>query len=137
VARELFVDTSAWYPIVVQRHPDHIACATALLDAVSGGVRIVTTNLILAETYVLLSRRVRRETALVFIRTVREPPNLVIASDPDLEIAAVNDWLEPFEDQDFSFADAVSFAVMKLRGIERALTLDHHFVVAGFSVIPH
>ena len=93
-------------------------------------------NLILAETHVLLSRRVGRGTALAFIQTVREPPNLVILSNLDFEIAAVTDWLTPFNDQDFSFADAVSFAVMKTRRIKQALTLDHHFAVAGFTTVP-
>ena len=41
-------------------------------------------------------------------------------------------WLARYDDQGFSFADAVSFAVMTERGIRDALTLDHHFVVAGF-----
>ena len=136
MARELFVDTSAWYPIVVKSHPDHDACAAALQDAVANGIRIVTTNLILAETHVLLSRRVGREPAIFFLETVRELPNLVVTSDPDLETVALNDWLIPFEDQDFSLTDAVSLAVMTDRKIKHALTLDNHFVVAGFTVIP-
>ena len=136
MARELFVDTSAWYPIVVQRHPDHIACSSFLREAVSGCSRIVTTNLIVAESYVLLSRRVGRGAALFFIKTVRERPNLVVMSDVDLEAAAVADWLVPFEDQDFSFADAVSFEVMRKRGITQALTLDCHFATAGFTMVP-
>ena len=136
MARELFVDTSAWYPIVVKSHPDHVACAAALQDAVATGKRIVTTNLILAETHMLLSRRVGREPAIFFLETVCEPPNLVVTSDPDLESVALNDWLVPFEDQDFSLTDAVSFAVMTQRGIKHALTLDHHFAVAGFAVVP-
>ena len=70
------------------------------------------------------------------IPTVREPPNLVILSNLDFEIAAVTDWLTPFKNQDFSFADAVSFAVMKARRIKHALTLDHHFAVAGFTTVP-
>jgi len=136
VARELFVDTSAWYPIVLQRHSDHVSCASALQAAVSGGFRIVTTNLILAETYALLLRRVGRGPALSFIETVRESPNLVVRSDADLDAAAVSEWLTPFDDQEFSFADAVSFEVMARRGIEQALTLDHHFAVAGYTIVP-
>jgi len=41
-----------------------------------------------------------------------------------------------FDDQPCSLADAVSFAVMKQRGIRDALTLDRHFGIAGFTVIP-
>jgi predicted nucleic acid-binding protein len=107
-----------------------------LREAVSGGARSVTTHLIFAETYVLLSRRVGRGTAIVFIQTVREPPNLVIESEADLEVAAVTNRSLPFDDQGFSSTDAVSFAAMKTRGIEQALTLDHHFAISGLSILP-
>lgn len=121
---------------MVRNHPEHRPIAAELTRAVKRGARIVTTNLVIAETHVLLLRRVGRDVALAFARTVRHPPNLVVSSDPDLEAQAVQDWLERYTDQDFSFTDAVSFAVMDARDIEEALSLDHHFAVAGFRVLP-
>ena len=44
--------------------------------------------------------------------------------------------LERHADQDFSFTDAVSFAVMQERGIEEAFTFDSHFATLGFRMIP-
>ena len=116
VAAELFVDTSAWYPAVVRNHPDHRRVAAALTRAVKQGKRVVTTNLVVAETHALLLRRVNAAVALAFARTVRLPPNLVVTSDPDLEAVALGDWLERFSDQEFSLTDAVSFAVMARAG---------------------
>ena len=136
MAAELFVDTSAWYPAVVKNHPDHRRVAAALTRAVQQGKRVVTTNLVIAETHALLLRRANASVALAFARTVRLPPNLVVTSDPDLEAIALGDWLERFSDQEFSLTDAVSFAVMARRGIADALTLDRHFVVAGFRALP-
>ena len=52
-----------------------------------------------------------------------------------LEERAIVEWLARFHDQDFSFTDAVSFAVMRSRRIRNALTLDRHFAVAGYSVV--
>ena len=132
---ELFVDTSAWYPATVSSHPDHRAVAAALRQAVRQGRRLVTTNLVVAETHALLLRRAGRDAALAFVQAAASPPNLVVASSAEHERAAVEKWLTGFDDQDFSFADAVSFAVMTARGIEDALTLDHHFAVAGFRMI--
>ena len=136
MAPELFVDTSAWYPIAVSNHPDHIALAAALHDRVRGGVRIVTTNLVVAETHALLLARTRHESALAFLRAVRQRPNEVVTATADIENRAITHWLERYNDQLFSFADAVSFEVMSERGVREALTLDNHFGAAGFVVVP-
>ena len=136
MAAELFVDTSAWYALAVSSAPQHRKVAESLRDRIEGGARIVTTNLIVAETHVLLMRRTNRKVALTFVRTVGRAPNIVVTSSPEYEESAVTDWLERFEDQSFSFTDAVSFAVMTDRGVREALALDHHFAVAGFEVVP-
>ena len=130
---EFFVDTSAWYPLIVAKHPDHTSLSSALRALIRNHRRLVTTNLVVAETHALLLRRIGRATALTFLQTVGESPNIVVRSSRELEAAAERDWLIRYDDQDFSFADAVSFAVMTERGIREALTLDHHFVVAGFQ----
>lgn len=136
MAAELFVDTSAWYPAVVRSHPDHAEVARAMEERVKRGVRVVTTNLVVAESQALLLHRAGRPAALTFVQLVRQPPILVVAATPELEDDAVASWLAKYGDQDFSFADAVSFAVMKERKIREALTLDAHFAAAGFAMVP-
>jgi predicted nucleic acid-binding protein len=44
--------------------------------------------------------------------------------------------LEKYQYQDFSYTDAVSFAVMRKLKIGRAFAFDSHFSTAGFAVIP-
>jgi predicted nucleic acid-binding protein len=136
VAAELFIDASAWYPLLVQSVPQHDAVRTALRSAMRRAARLVTTNLVVAETHALLLRRTSWNVALEFARGVTAPQTLVVRSSAELERAAVGDWLERYDDQEFSFADAVSFAVMTERGISEALTLDRHFAAAGFRMVP-
>jgi uncharacterized protein len=135
VAAEFFVDTSAWYPLLVASHADHAPLAGALRVLVGKRRRLVTTNLVVAETHALLLRRVGRKPALTFADTVRQSPNLVVTSTAELEESAVREWLAEYEDHDFSLADAVSFSVMRARKITDVLSLDHHFAVAGFTVV--
>ena len=135
MAAEFFVDTSAWYPLMVSAHPDHARLAAALRAAIGAHRRLVTTNLVVAETHALLLRRVGRPAALAFVRTVDDPPNVVVRSTRDLERVAERDWLARFADQDFSYTDAVSFSVMTERRIRDALSLDHHFAAAGFETL--
>ena len=134
MAPEIFVDTSAWYPLVVASHSDHAPLAAALHAAVKAHRRVVTTNLVVAETHALLLRRVGRDTALTFVQTVDAAPNVVVRSTRELESAAERNWLARYADQDFSLTDAVSFTVMTERRIRQALGLDQHFVVAGFEL---
>ena len=136
VGAELFVDTSAWFALADPEDRAHAGVTRELRDAVQRGVRIVTTNLVVAETHALLLRRVHRAAALAFVREVGRQPNVVVSNSPEHEARAQRDWLERYDDQDFSFTDAVSFAVMTERGTRDALALDRHFAAAGFTVVP-
>lgn len=132
---EVFVDTSAWYPLVVRSHPDHDWLSVALRARVERRVRIVTSNLIVTESHALITRRAGIASGLRFVQLVRTSPNLVVSSTTMLEDAAVNDWLKRYTDQPFSLVDAVSFAIMAERGTRAALTLDRHFSSAGFEIV--
>lgn len=133
---DLFVDTSAWYPIADRSHPDHAALARALRERIGQGVRIVTTNLVVAESHALLLRRAGQRAALAFLKSVRQAPNRIEYITPERETDAIGRWIERFRGQPFSLADAASFALMTALGIREALTLDHHFAVAGFVTLP-
>ena len=132
----LFVDTSAWYPVADAGHPDHGSVAGELKTRILQGARIVTTNLVVAETHVLLLRRAGRRPAMAFLEAVHQAPNQVEYATPDRVKTAITRWLDPFADQPFSLADAVSFAVMHELEIRDALTLDRHFAAAGFVMCP-
>ena len=134
--KDLFVDTSAWYPLADRAHRDHDLLARTLRERLRQGARIVTTNVVVAETHALLRRRAGHRAALAFLKAVRQVPNRVEYVTPERETDAISRWVERFSDQPFSLADAASFAVMSELGIREALTLDHHFTVAGFVVLP-
>ena len=133
---ELFVDTSAWYPLADAGHPDHAGIADALAERIHDGARVMTTNLVVAETHALLLRRGGREPALRFLREVRSDPVVVESSTPEMERRAIDEWLGRYQDQTFTLTDAVSFVVMADRGIREALALDRHFATAGFMRLP-
>ncbi|NLD98424.1 MAG: PIN domain-containing protein, partial [Fibrobacter sp.] len=97
---------------------------------------IITTNLVIHETFMLLSRRISRKTALSFLDEIYNAENVhIFHSDHTLESDAY-DTIRKYSDQDFSVADAVSFAVMKHEGLKRAFAFDKHFKTMRFTVEP-
>ena len=132
----LFVDTGAWYALA-DRFDQYHEQASALFPRVLREYpRLVTTNLVIAETYVMIRRKLGHEAAITFIEKISTSPKLSkVYSDRALEEEAET-ILRDFDDQDFSYTDAVSFAVMRQNSISKAFTFDKHFVTAGFAVIP-
>jgi hypothetical protein len=43
---------------------------------------------------------------------------------------------ERYADQEFSYADCLSFAVMRDMGLVHAFTGDYHFAILGFGLVP-
>ncbi len=133
MSHEVFVDTSAWVAVLDLRDRFH-ATAREIYKRLIGERRIlVTTNLIIAETYILIRRTGGHDQAIRFLRSLRGSPRLIkVWSDAGLESRA-EVILERHTDQDFSFTDAVSFVVMQARGITEAFSFDKHFAVMGFG----
>ena len=138
---EVLVDSSFWIAAFRRPKPggeaDRREGAREILRLrTEEGGRLVTTNLVVAETHQLLLVRDYRGTALEFLKYARTPGLWVVHSTPEIEDRAVRDWIQRFADHDFSLCDAVSFVVMRERGIREALTFDRHFASAGFGMLP-
>jgi uncharacterized protein len=69
-----------------------------------------------------------------FLRRVRQSAIVQRVFVPEEWEADADAMLARFADQDFSYVDATSFAVMHRLHLSRAFAFDHHFTVAGFSV---
>jgi predicted nucleic acid-binding protein len=82
------------------------------------------TNYIEVEAHALLLRKLGRTLAREWLLTGGLP---VIRALPDEEDRA-REIIVRHSDKDWSLCDAISFAVLDVRGIRRAFTFDHHFL---------
>ena len=71
-----------------------------------------------------------------FLTDMQRTAHLIkVYSDEILETSA-EAILRQYSDQEFSYTDAVSFALMRRRRIREAFAFDHHFLTAGFILVP-
>lgn len=130
----MFVDTSGWAAAFVKRDRHH-SQAIALLNAQLATGPVITTNYVLSElTALFLSPlRVPKTKQVQILKDLRNSPTIeVVVIDPILEAAAWRLW-ETRLDKEWSLVDCASFVVMQQRGLQDALTNDHHFEQAGFT----
>jgi predicted nucleic acid-binding protein len=132
----VFIDTGAWYALQVPNDRWHHPAVATLRALAAQRLPLVTSNHVLGESYTLLMKTHGQAAAWRFRERLLASPLLEITHvDEALESEA---WqlLRRYADQAFSFVDAVSFALMKRRRLQRAFAFDVHFATAGFVRIP-
>lgn len=126
----IFVDTSFWIAQLLPRERHHDAARALTLD--HGSAALITSNLVLGETWTFLRRRAGHPRALRWLETVRSLPGLGIVAVSEGEEVEAWEWLARRHERSYSFVDATSFAVMRARRLREALTFDGDFAAAGF-----
>ncbi len=133
--RTVFVDTGAWFALS-DRSDQHHCEAVDIYPELIKKYQLLTTNMVVAETYILIRRSMGHAPAVLFLESIAASPRITkLYSDSICENAA-EDILRKYQDQDFSYTDAVSFAVMKIYKITTAFSFDQHFAAAGFIMLP-
>lgn len=134
--KRIFVDTSAWVAVTNRRDQYHETAGSFYKGIFKDFHELLTTNLVVAETYILLRLDCGPETALGWWeRIISSLKVKIIYADPDLTGEAIT-ILRKYSDQSFSLTDAVTFALMKKMKITEAFAFDVHFATAGFIQLP-
>ena len=124
-----FVDTSFWVALRFRRDDHHGAALALWADR---SPNLLTTNLVVGETWTFLRRRAGHAEAVTFLDAVRASPRVSIVSIDAKAEAASWAWLRRHDERDYSFVDATSFEVMRQQRIREALAFDGDFTAAGF-----
>jgi len=97
--------------------------------------RIVTHHGVLFEVGSSLSKRKFRPAAIQLLESIQS--SSVVEIVPLTEKLARTGWdlFQRRPDKEWSWADCISFVVMRERGIRQALTTDEHFEQAGFTAL--
>src|SRR3972149_7195088 len=96
----------------------------------------MTASLYLGESYALLRRALPPARVLYWLARLLASPRVEVVYDARALVDRARSVLAAYGDQKFSLADAVSFVVMRDRGLREALAFDRHFQTAGFTLVP-
>ena len=125
----MLIDTSGFLCLLHKDEPEHAESVRVYSEA----SHFLTHNYILDEFAALANKRnLPREKSLRFSRSILTDVTIeLIWVDAVLHESAVT-LLEKRTDKSYSLCDAVSFVLMRERGMAEALTTDRHFEQEGF-----
>jgi uncharacterized protein len=133
MVERVFIDTCAFYALVVKTDAAHSQMLSALDAVQSGRVRWVTSDYIFDETATLLKVRKHPSLAVAYLERISGSRTLQVEWMDAQRFAKARGLFAKYSDQGFSFTDCFSFALMRELKIKKALTKDSHFKVMGFE----
>lgn len=125
----MLIDTSGFFALNSEKDKQHEKAKEIYLKS---WFRL-TTNYVLDEYVALASARKlpRRETINFSQEILSDTTIEIVWVEEELHRQAV-ELLQQRPDKNYSLCDAVSFMIMRKRGITESLTTDHHFEQEGF-----
>ena len=135
MANEIFVDTSGFYAILVQKDEKHKEAKQVLKLALTRRQGFVTTDYVLDETATLLKARGHRSLLKSFFDIIFHSSICRIEWTDFERFRDVQSYFLKHLDQAWSFTDCLSFCLMNEFQLREALTKDHHFEQSGYIAI--
>jgi predicted nucleic acid-binding protein len=124
IRRGVLWDSSAILALLDADDADHERAVAIASQIASERRPSFVTNYIEVEAHALLLRKLGRALAREWLLAGGLP---VIRALPEEEDRA-REIVARHSDKDWSLCDAISFAVLDVRGIRRAFTFDRHFL---------
>jgi predicted nucleic acid-binding protein len=140
---ELFVDTSAFYAIADGDDRHHRDALSVLEDSI-GTDRVITSDHVVVESWLLICSRLGRWAAMGFWDRISiGVPTIVGITAQDFRRG--REIAQEWSDQAFSIVDCTSFALIERLDIRRAFAFDKHYRVVRFGwrrhraleIVPH
>jgi len=131
----IFIDTGGFFAALIDKDPAHIHALPEMTKLKSGKSRWITTDYVLDETATLLRAKGFYSSAVQLLGLQQSSVVLKVAWIDTSRFENAYKIFTTYKDQNYSFTDCTSFAVMKELNIKSVLTTDRHFEYMGFKKI--
>ncbi|MCL4418410.1 MAG: PIN domain-containing protein [Actinobacteria bacterium] len=132
---KIFVDTSALLPLSDKSDGDHIKMSNIFKEITKNSVELIITDHVFSEILTLIKRKMNSYHAIKMGDLIRQSEIIEVYSPSNTDKELAWDIFKKYSDQDFSYTDCISFAVMKNLKIKEVLTLDKDFSIFGFELL--
>ena len=131
-----FLDTSYIIALEIKNEQSHQQVLQHWLTLAIYKPFLITTTYIFDEVVTFFnSRNLHNKAVEIGYRLLESRDIEVVEIDRNL-FAQGWQYLQKHQDKSYSLTDCLSFFVMENRKISVALTLDNHFIQAGFQTFP-
>jgi predicted nucleic acid-binding protein len=134
--KSYFLDTSYIIALEIANEDSHEQVLQNWLTLALSKPFLVTTTYVFDETVTFFNSRNLHSKAVEIGKRLLESPDIeLIEIDRDLFDQGWQ-YFQKYQDKSYSLTDCLSFIVMEKRRIFTALSLDNHFLQAGFQKLP-
>jgi uncharacterized protein len=127
----VFVDSSAFFAVADGGDRHHQEAVSALQASLALD-RVVTSDHVLVECWLLICSRLGRGAAMRFWDGVSIDLYTVLSVTAD-DLGRAREIAQQWSDQTFSIVDCTSFALIERLDIRRAFAFDRHFRAVRFG----
>jgi predicted nucleic acid-binding protein len=133
--KKVFADACYWIALLNPKDDLHTAAVEASKRL--GPCRIVTSEMVLVELLNGLGRfgSDKRKSAAQVVKHLEDDINMEIVPQTSLQFQNAVERYASRLDKEWGATDCASFLAMEERGMSEALTNDHHFKQAGFTIL--
>jgi predicted nucleic acid-binding protein len=131
----VFLDTAALVALMNKKDQYHVQAVNKLDAHLKGSGQLLSTPHVFAETVTRILRRVSHAKAVEAGNLIHNESAIEIVTPDKQALDLAWEIFVKYDDQNFSFVDCISFAVMQQMKITHAFSFDNHFTIMGFQLI--
>lgn len=131
-----FLDTSYIIALEIKNEDSHSQVLQNWRSLANSRPFLVTTTYIFDEVVTFFNSRNLHDKAVEIGNRLLESPDIELIEIESNLFKQGWQYFQKYQDKSYSLTDCLSFIVMANRNISIALTLDNHFLQAGFQICP-
>jgi predicted nucleic acid-binding protein len=134
-SKAVLLDTGALFALADSRDGRHDEAVDCLNCLQRDSCSLFISNVTIYEAYRLILHELGIARALGFLENIFDG-SVKIEYITQFDEDNARNYLEKYNDQPFTFVDALNFVVMKKIKIFKVFTFDRHFNIIGFVNLP-